>query len=235
MTIQQIINEVRYCIDEESADRALFGGSPDDTTMDHIIAAKIKDAIVWLSLHAPSEMLYNMQQNDTSGSEVIPLDFIFQYTLTGESSDELDVTVKTGYAIVEMPEDFVRLTRIRCDGWNRAVRTPIEEDSAEYLQLWESVVTATSDRPQAAVIRTRPAAIEAWPWKYPAQLTIVRLPEALTTIDYTEASSYDISVPRQATTAFIYYIAFLVMSAYNDTKAKSMLEIAMGSLGNDKK
>lgn len=231
MTVQQIINEVRYCIDEESSNRAMFSGSPDDITMDHIIASKIKDAIVWLALHAPAELLYNTQQAST-GQNIIPLEFIFQYDLTSSGIQPLVVTTETTHASIQMPADFVRLTRIRCSGWSRAVRTPIEEDSAEYLQLSESVVNATNDRPQAAIVRTKIPVIEAWPYAAPASLTIVKLPDALTTVDFTQVSNYDIGLPKQTVSAFIYYIAFLVLSAYNDTKAKSMLEIAKGCLGD---
>ena len=59
-----------------------------------------------------------------------------------------------------------------------------------------------------------------------ATVSFVGVPKNINT-----ESSTDISVPDMLKNAFIYYIAYLLLSAYDDTKANQMYTIALQQLG----
>ena len=44
---------------------------------------------------------------------------------------------------------------------------------------------------------------------------------------------YHYPIPPRVKTAFIYYLAFLVLSAYEDSRAKNMFEIAKMNIGKN--
>ncbi|MCR5270552.1 MAG: hypothetical protein K6D91_05995 [Prevotella sp.] len=130
---------------------------------------------------------------------------------------------------VVLPNTAVRLLRVKCENWHRAVteKTLLTEDSDEYLQLMDSHgAEATDDRPQAALIENENAEIELWP-----------APNSDDDIDlaYIAMPTYDIDtdvpVPSLAFTAFTYYIAYLILVAYGDARAEGMLRIANQSIG----
>ena len=132
-----------------------------------------------------------------------------------------------------MPDDFIRLVRVRASGWHRAVREPLAEDSDEYLQLYDSNgAKATEDRPQAAYIEKATKQIEVWPkGSDNANYTYIAQPD----IKDDDVSEDDdvVALPPRAKTAFIYYLAFLVLSAYEDSRAARMLEIAQMNTGRN--
>ena len=136
-----------------------------------------------------------------------------------------------------MQADFIKLARVRVNGWHRAIKTPIEEDSEEYLQLYDANgAAATADRPQAAIIDKAIKVLEVWPTGSSAEYTYVAATEAKS-FDVTtgevghEVTTTHYPLPPRAKTAFIYYLAFLVLSAYADSRAPRMLEIAKMNLG----
>ena len=224
MEVSEIIKQVRWCIDEEAVN---IGGiqdinndvlDNDDAYMDNIIMAKIFDALRWCMQFAPNDLL------NSDGTPGVSADKKFVRTTT--------TTVVSGTpCVITLPEGFQRLVRVRLSDWKKAVCVPIEEDSDKYLELSDATAQATNDRPVAALIRTDPMKLELWPGgEADAQVSYsyVCVPS------YGSSSltdSTDIYIPEKLKSAFLYYIAFLLLSAYGDGRASVMLSIAKMNLG----
>ena len=222
MNIVDIVSRVRKAIDEEAVNNADFtnASAGDSTKMDNIIKASIGTALHWVCLHAPAEMLSG---NDGTSTTTLIADVTPTVTPIPASGTSIG-----GYFAVET--DFLRLIRVRGDNWHRAVMTPLSEDSDEYLQLYDTNgAAATADRPQAALILSATKKIEVYPKPTTVTYTYVKDPLSGNS-DYSDGTTAP-SVPNKAHGAFIYYIAFLVLSAYGDSRAARMLEIATMNIG----
>jgi len=206
------------CFDEEASNDANFANAQggDSTRMNNIIKSKIGDALTWVCLHASVEMLTG---NDGSSAA----NFVADINCSG--SDITDINIG-GRVTIE--SDFLRLIRVRGAGWHRGVMTPLSEDSEEYLQLYDTNgAAATVDRPQAAIILAKDKKLEVYPKPNSFVYTYVKDPLASGT-DYSSVSS--VTVPNKAHASFIYYLAYLTLSAYGDPRAPRMLEIAIMNL-----
>lgn len=242
MTVSEIIKSVRWCIDEEAvnaselADASAYdfeeGSHSDNGLMNNIITDKIGDALRWVCLFGPATLLDGSDETKEEEGETVVVD-------PGVMKD-MSVTPTTieghNAGRITMPTDFIKLARIRVSGWHRAIKVPISEDSEEYLQLYDvNGATATADRPQAAIIDKTAKEIEVWPWTATdgeVQYTYV----AATDGESFEKTEGDVTethyaLPPKARTAFIYYLAFLVLSAYGDPRAKNMFDIAKMNMG----
>lgn len=228
ISVATIKQRVRFCLDEEAVNLAQIGvGNDDDAYMDDIIADKIPDAVRWCALYAPDGLLRS--EKETSGetskgwSVAAEGAFVETATVTGTTSG--------GCTTFTLPNDFGRLVRVRLTGWSKAVRTPIEEDSDEYLMVNAATAKATADRPVAALIRTNPMKLECWPGVSggggSSSISICYVSNGS---DITTTGS-SINIPGQLEPAFIYYLAFLVATAYRDSIASSLLQIAKMHLG----
>lgn len=230
MTIEAIIKRVRWCLDEEAANIAQISGigNDDDGYMDKIIKDKIPDALRWCALYAPDGLLHSDKESSTPPT-ALDSAFLNEVSLTPTTSGS------SGCDTFVLPADFGRLERVRLEGWKKAVRYAIEEDSDEYLMVDADTAKATLDRPVAALIRTSPnMKLECWPsgegsaGSTAVTLTYVCVPDT----DYSSSTtSTDVNVPGKMESAFIYYIAFLVATAYRDSIANSLLQIAKMHLG----
>jgi len=230
MTIGDIIKAVRWCIDEEAvnaaeiADVSAFdyegGAHTDIGLMDNIIKHKILSALRWVCLYAPSEQLGG------SGSAA-DIDIIHEDVNLGATDNTITPT-----------KTLVRVVRVKGTGWHRAILgdSLIKEDSDEYLQLRDvNGAEATKDRPQAALVNTKEKKVEVWPAESGDKFSLTYI----TTLSASDISGLDeagwedieVGVPPSVETSFIYYLAFLLLSAYDDGRAKSMYEIALLSLG----
>lgn len=236
LSVGTIISSVRLCIDEEAVNDASFvaASDGDSSKMNNIIKKRIPDALRWVCLYAPSEYLAGGGSSSSSssgsgsgsssgsGGESGGIDIVVEKTVEAANMNENKVPLDAG---------FLRLIRVRCDGWHRAVmgESVLREDSDEYLQLKDAYgATATEDRPQAALIQTKTKAVEVWPKGKEATVTYIALPKELYDISEDET---DINVPPLVETSFIYYLAYLLLSAWGDGRAKNMLEIATMNLG----
>ena len=202
MQVKDIITEVRYILDEET-------GYEDYETvrMDNIIRSRASDALRWLLLYGNGSLL-----NGADGG-------------SGYVVHKDKETVIGGF--VTLPSEFVKLIRVRGEGWSRAVMTPISEDSEEYLMQSDPTAKADKTRPMAALIESSPNKLELFPHETTScSLTYVTYP--------TEASGEvtSVSIPPKARTAYLYYLAYLVMVAYGDSgKAQLMLGTAKMNAG----
>ena len=220
MKVKDIYRRVRWCFDEEALNVSNLAGvtGGDNDLMNNIIKDKIGAALRWICLYAPAEQLSGGGDSDGDGIDIVVDD-------SGSLSEDKRIS---------LGKNFIRLIRVRVEGWHRAImgESLLKEDSDEYLQLMdENGAYATNDRPQAALIETAEKCVEVWPHQNgdTYELTKLVMPSSEDLSGITENSS--IGVPALLEAAFIYYLAFLVLSAYADGRAARMLEIARMSLG----
>lgn len=220
MTVQDICQRVRRCFDEEAQNGTILSGASgnDRTLMNNIIKDKVGDALRWVCLYAPAEQL-----SGGGSSEEGSIDIVVDESGTLPS----DGRIKLG-------GNFIRLVRVRCEEWHRAITgdTLLEEDSDEYLQLMDPYCAeATNDRPQAALIATAEKQVEVWPHSSGKKYELTKLVMPSSTDLGSLSDESVVSIPPLLEASFIYYLAFLTLSAYGDGRSGRMLEIARMSLG----
>ena len=223
MTVDEIIKQVRLCIDEESNNTSSISDEKDDVYMDNIIKGKIPDALHWIAITATSSSVLSNSKESTKKDNV-----------DAYVSDDMTVTQFDGNAtigVIEMPSNIsvFNINRVRATGWYKAV-IPIEDTDDEVLQMFDESTQGTIDRPQAAIMRTTPLKLLIQPIPTDNKVTVsyVGVPTDITT-SATGTTSVDISDNFKS--SFIYYLAYLLLSAYEDSKANQMYNIALQMLG----
>lgn len=213
MSIEEIIKAVRWCIDEESNNTSEITDEKDDLYMDNIIKSKINDALHWIAITAASSPVLSDSKSIGSTSDTIQVS---------------DFDSNRNIGVITMPSnmEIITINRIRGASWYKAV-TPVEDTDDEALMMYDDTANGTIDRPQAAIMRENPIKILMQPKTSTAVITYVGVPKSVST----DASTTDVSIPDKLKNAFIYYIAFLLLSAYDDTKASQMYTIALQQLG----
>lgn len=234
---------MRWSIDEES-------GSTDyvDRYMDNIITAKIPDAMRWLSLYADASLLggsgggangtlkswSTIIGEEPAGGDSNETDE--EETAAGEPAEESAGNAgatepKIEGNVIVLPEDFVRLIRVRVSGWRKSVMKTISEDSDEYLMQTDDTAKADGSCPVVALVEDFPCRLELFPT--PQDGDTVNITYTVSPTEESVANDGDVvSVPPKMKTAFVYYLAYLVMCAYNDvTKANTMLGVAKTQIG----
>ena len=214
MKIEDIIKQVRWCIDEESNNTSAITDEKDDTYMDNIIKSKIKDALHWIAVTAASSpVLADSKKVDATTTSTVKV-------------EEYDT--EKGIGIITMPSDteIINISRVRGKGWFKAV-VPVEDTADEALMMFDESAMGTADRPQATIIRENPIRILLQPKSEEAVISFVGVPKNVSI----SSSDTDIAITDKLKNAFIYYLAFLLLSAYNDNKATHMYTIALQQLG----
>ena len=214
MKVEDIIKAVRWCIDEESNNTSEITDEKDDLYMDNIIKSKINDALHWIAITAASSpVLSDSKKVDATTTSTIKV----------ESFDET-----RGIGAITMPSDteVINISRVRGEGWFKAV-TPVEDTEDEALMMFDDTAKGTADRPLATIMRENPICILLQPIPKEAVISFVGVPKNVSITSDTT----DVAIPDKLSNAFIYYLAFLLLSAYDDTKANQMYTIALQQLG----
>ena len=214
MSVEEIIKAVRWCIDEESNNTSEITDEKDDLYMDNIIKSKINDALHWIAITAASSpVLSDSKKVDATTSSTIKV----------ESFDDT-----RGIGAITMPSDteVINISRVRGNGWFKAV-TPVEDTDDEALMMFDDTAKGTADRPLATIMRENPIRILLQPKSEEAIISFVGVPKNVSIASDTT----DVAIPDKLSNAFIYYLAFLLLSAYDDTKANQMYTIALQQLG----
>lgn len=214
MKVEDIIKAVRWCIDEESNNTSEITDEKDDLYMDNIIKSKINDALHWIAITAASSpVLSDSKKVDATTTSTIKV----------ESFDET-----RGIGAITMPSDteVINISRVRGKGWFKAV-TPVEDTDDEALMMFDDTAKGTADRPLATIMRENPIRILLQPIPDKAVISFVGVPK---NVNITSDTT-DVAIPDKLSNAFIYYLAFLLLSAYDDTKANQMYTIALQQLG----
>ena len=214
MKVEDIIKAVRWCIDEESNNTSEITDEKDDLYMDNIIKSRINDALHWIAITAASSpVLSDSKKVDATTTSTIKV----------ESFDDT-----RGIGAITMPSDteVINISRVRGKGWFKAV-TPVEDTGDEALMMFDDTAKGTADRPLATIMRENPIRILLQPIPDEAVISFVGVPKNVSITSDTT----DVAIPDKLSNAFIYYLAFLLLSAYDDTKANQMYTIALQQLG----
>lgn len=218
MKVEDIIKQVRWCVDEESNNTSEITDEKDDTYMDNIIKSKINDALHWIAITAASSpVLSDSKKVDATTTSTIKVE---------------EYVAEKGIGVITMPSDteIINISRVRGKGWFKAV-TPVEDTDDEALMMFDESAMGTADRPQAAIMRENPIKILLQPKPEEAVISFVGVPK---NVDVSSETT-DVAITDKLKNAFIYYLAFLLLSAYNDNKATHMYTIALQQLGVNSK
>lgn len=225
MKVDEIIKQVRWCIDEETSGTAYLTDNKDDVYMENIIRAKIPDALHWIAITASASSVLSSSSSTQKNSSSDVASTTTTMTVTSFDDHE-DIGVITMPSSVSV----FNINRVRGKGWHKAV-VPVEDTSDEALMMFDDTSKGTIDRPQAAIMRVKPLKVLVQPMPSDGTVSVsyVGVPTDITKGGGEEGDSVEISDNFRG--AFIYYIAFLLLSAYDDSKANQMYSIALQQLG----
>lgn len=213
MKIEDIIKQVRWCIDEESNNTSAITDKKDDLYMDNIIKSKINDALHWIAITAASSSVFAESKKTSDTSLKI-------------SVEDHDATKNIGIITMDANTEIIAISRVRGKGWFKAV-IPVEDTDNEAYMMFDESAMGTADRPQAVIMRENPIKILLQPKPTEAVVSFVGVPK---NVDVSSETT-DVAITDKLKNAFIYYLAFLLLSAYNDNKATHMYTIALQQLG----
>lgn len=225
MKVDEIIKQVRWCIDEETSGTAYLTDNKDDVYMENIIRAKIPDALHWIAITASASSVLSSSSSTQKNASSDVASTTTTMTVTSFDGHE-DIGVITMPSSVSV----FNINRVRGKGWHKAV-VPVEDTSDEALMMFDDTSKGTIDRPQAAIMRVKPLQVLVQPMPSDGTVSVsyVGVPTDITKGGGEEGDSVEISDNFRG--AFIYYIAFLLLSAYDDSKANQMYSIALQQLG----
>lgn len=213
MKVEDIIKQVRWCIDEESNNTSAITDEKDDLYMDNIIKSKINDALHWIAITAASSSVFAESKKTSDTSSKI-------------SVKDYDSTKNIGIITMDENTEIISISRVRGKEWFKAV-IPVEDTDNEAYMMFDESAMGTADRPQAAIMRENPIRILLQPKPTEAVVSFVGVPK---NVDVSSEIT-DVAITDKLKNAFIYYLAFLLLSAYNDNKATHMYTIALQQLG----
>lgn len=213
MKIEDIIKQVRWCIDEESDNTSAITDEKDDTYMGNIIKSKINDALHWIAITAASSSVFAESKKTSDTSSKI-------------SVKDYDATKNIGMITMDENTEIIAIYRVRGKEWFKAV-IPVEDTDNEAYMMFDESAMGTADRPQAAIMRENPIKILLQPKPTEAVVSFVGVPK---NVDVSSETT-DVAITDKLKNAFIYYLAFLLLSAYSDNKATHMYTIALQQLG----
>ena len=213
MKVEDIIKQVRWCIDEESNNTSAITDEKDDLYMDNIIKSKINDALHWIAITAASSSVFAESKKISDTSSKI-------------SVEDYDAAKNIGTITMDANTEIIAISRVRGKEWFKAV-IPVEDTDNEAYMMFDESAMGTADRPQAAIIRENPIRILLQPKPTEAVVSFVGVPK---NVDVSSETT-DVAITDKLKNAFIYYLAFLLLSAYNDNKATHMYTIALQQLG----
>lgn len=213
MKVEDIIKQVRWCIDEESNNTSAITDEKDDLYMDNIIKSKINDALHWIAITAASSSVFAESKKTSDTSSKI-------------SVKDYDATKNIGIITMDANTEIISVSRVRGNNWFKAV-IPVEDTDNEAYMMFDESAMGTADRPQAAIMRENPIKILLQPKPTEAVVSFVGVPK---NVDVSSETT-DVAITDKLKNAFIYYLAFLLLSAYNDNKATHMYTIALQQLG----
>lgn len=225
MKVDEIIKQVRWCIDEETSGTAYLTDNKDDVYMENIIRAKIPDALHWIAITASASSVLSSSSSTQKNASSDVASTTTTMTVTSFDGHE-DIGVITMPSSVSV----FNINRVRGNGWHKAV-VPVEDTSDEALMMFDDTSKGTVDRPQAAIMRVKPLQVLVQPMPSDGTISVsyVGVPTDVTKGSGEEGDSVEISDNFRG--AFIYYLAFLLLSAYDDSKANQMYSIALQQLG----
>ena len=181
--------------------------------VEDIIKSKINDALHWIAITAASSSVFAESKKISDTSSKI-------------SVEDYDDAKNIGTITMDANTEIIAISRVRGKEWFKAV-IPVEDTDNEAYMMFDESAMGTADRPQAAIIRENPIRILLQPKPTEAVVSFVGVPK---NVDVSSETT-DVAITDKLKNAFIYYLAFLLLSAYNDNKATHMYTIALQQLG----
>lgn len=208
-SVDDIIKDVRICIDEIGLNDSEFVGMQDNAEMDVIIRSKIIDALRYVHGNADWSLL----EPDV---------------VVGNESEGVEVTEgKIGK--VKLPENFMRLCYARFASWPLFLSEPIYWNDAEYATLSNPYSTGTWERPKIAMTIHDGKTLELYSAKSEDDaIQVGYLTEPVSEVS-DEGESIEVSAKLER--ALIYYIAGLTLLTYNEQRADDFFNQAMVMMG----
>lgn len=223
MKVSGIIEAVRLCLDEQALNienLADVSGN-DNTYMDNIIKAKINDALLWVCKYASADLL---NSSDTASS-----DGIISTKTYSSSSSNWKADNENNIAKITLESTPLRVTRVKGEDWHRGFLVPYEEDSDEFQMMYNETERGTVDLPRVGIEHSVPPVLYLQPIPS-GDVTVmtVNAPSEISSL----TDDTEVAIPVKVKTSFIYYIAYLVMIAYeNFNKATQCYNVAVQNLG----
>lgn len=216
MTVGDIIKEVKWCVDHETREDSKLNDGGEDTYMDNIIRAKINYALRWVAVM--TGQCTSMGTGSSGGLSVT------QNSVIASVNDVGEVTVPAGISATD-------IQRVRLSIWCKAAK-PVDDTSDDAMLMFDDTAKGTVERPLATVVRGSTTRILVQPWKSgcTAEISYIGTNQ---TLSGTPDNSTNVNVSDTQRNAFIYYIAYLLLAAYEDPGAQTMLSIAVQSLGTN--
>ena len=214
MTVGEIIKEVKWCVDHETREDSKLSDGGEDTYMDNIIKAKINYALRWVAVM--TGQCTSMSTGSSGGLSVT------QNTVITSVNDVGEVTVPAGISATD-------IQRVRLSIWCKAAK-PVDDTSDDAMLMFDDTAKGTVERPLATIVRGSTIKILVQPWESgcTAEISYIGTNQ---TLQGTPGDSTNVNVSDTQRNAFIYYIAYLLLAAYEDPGAPTMLSIAVQSLG----
>ena len=217
MTLAELRSQILDLLDLTI--RPLQSSAYTSTCRTGILDMAIANALRWLSLHAPVDLL--------DGSDEVGADGIF---LTDGTTG---MTVDDGE--IELPSDFVRLSRVRAASWHKAVSEAIYDTSDKALMLSDAIARATADRPVAVLSCKENKILSLHPYDSDVdgtgvgeeiELTSVRMPLAQIAAVLTGSAAAVIPLPPKCVASLLYQSAGYTLATMRDSDAKMFFDIA---------
>lgn len=213
MTVAEIIKQVKWCIDHETTGFSKLQDNGEDIYMDNIIRAKINDARRWVAVNAGQCVSVRSSENSSMAAAI--------FSVSPDINDVAVVSVPDGIKAAD-------IRRVRLSGWHKAA-IPVPDTDDDAVMMFDPVAKGTLNRPLAAVMDGLPVKLLVQPYALGAE---VEMAYAGVDADVdVSADSCSVDVPVRLQTAFVYYLAFLLLTAYGDARAQGMLTVAMQNLG----
>lgn len=170
------------------------------------------NALRWLALNAPPELLDGSDETDESNLLV----------------DASSMTPVNG--VYTMPSEFVRIARVRSASWHKAVGEALYDTSDSAMMLEDSIAAATNDRPVVVLKNAYSKKMTIHPYVSTESVEIfyVQFPmsEIDDLLDYTQPLTTKIPMPPKVIPAFIYQTAGYLLLSMRDGDAKAFFETA---------
>ena len=201
-------------MDHETREDSKLSDGGEDTYMDNIIKAKINYALRWVAVM--TGQCTSMSTGSSGGLSVT------QNSVIASVNDVGEVTVPAGISATD-------IQRVRLSIWCKAAK-PVDDTSDDAMLMFDNTAKGTVERPLATIVRGSTIKILVQPWESgcTAEISYIGTNQ---TLQGTPGDSTNVNVSDTQRNAFIYYIAYLLLAAYEDPGAPTMLSIAVQSLG----
>ena len=219
----EIITRIRLIIDELRMNESDFDDAQDDKDIDTLIEEMALEALRFVNLNAPHELLAADSRRSTmeEGYHVEP-----------------GIISGTQIGVFSSVDNFLRLVCARCSHWSKPVYDVIREGTPSWDKLSNKFLTGTVEDPRVSVGKA-PTGLEIDKYDN-VEVRMFCLPKVetgsvaaeiyyMTQPEWGASSRLRISYLLQD--AFYYYLAYLVLMALGDQRAQIALQQAYPLMG----